>query len=209
MTTAPPAVRERPIIFSAPMIREILAGRKTQTRRIVRLDAKTILSPGQRRIGFAFNAEMASVGDVAKWVCALAGKESPQDSQQISVPARHPGDASIPWEDCGRERVYCPYGGPGDRLWVVPSIHMPRWASRLTLELTGVRVQRLNEISEADAIAEGSDARKLAEVLEGGFPTAMTDFITRWEEIHGPGAWDANPWVWALTFKVLQPAAAS
>ena len=77
-----------------------------------------------------------------------------------------------------------------------PSIHMPRWASRLTLTVTDVRVQRLQEISEDDAKAEG------AKPWTGALQSYVTDFATVWNSIHGPGAWDANPWVTALTFGV-------
>jgi hypothetical protein len=125
-------------------------------------------------------------------------------------------------------RVKCPYGMPGDRLWVretfwtdgdeviyrsdpgaekeldsaftglnwKPSIHMPRWASRINLEVTGVRVERLCSISEADALAEGccpfSD--------DFGSYHARVAFCQLWESIYGPESWDANPWVWVVEF---------
>jgi hypothetical protein len=78
-----------------------------------------------------------------------------------------------------------------------PSIHMPRWASRITLEITGVRVERLQDISEADAIAEGVDALP----METRQSTAGLDYRALWESINGPGSWDANPWVWCIEFK--------
>jgi len=91
-----------------------------------------------------------------------------------------------------------------------PSIHMPRWASRLTLEITGVRVERLNDINEADAIAEGVTA-----VSSGGvtlftttgvncFQTAKDAYAALWESINGPGSWDANPWVWVVEFRRIE-----
>jgi len=84
---------------------------------------------------------------------------------------------------------------------------MPRWASRLTLDITGVRVERLQDISEVDAIAEG-----VAAVSSGGvtlftttgvncFQTAKDAYAALWESINGPGSWDANPWVWVVSFK--------
>jgi hypothetical protein len=156
--------------------------------------------------------------------------------------------------------VLCPYGQPGDRLWVReswfqrgkwlpqdtpnadaddvswcgsqeiayaanvkrpghdwrsrPSIHMPRWASRITLEITGVRVERLQDISEADAWAEGCQRGELddygrpfpADVDHGngcteGWDCAKDWYADLWESINGPASWDANPWVWAVEFK--------
>ena len=90
-----------------------------------------------------------------------------------------------------------------------PSIHMPRWASRITLEITSVRVERLQAISEADAVAEGVTA-----VSSGGvtlftttgvncFQTAKDAYAALWESINGPDSWGANPWVWRISFKVI------
>ena len=138
---------------------------------------------------------------------------------------------------------HCPYGQPGDRLWVreafedcesalhscviyradggapgtkwTPSIHMPRWASRITLEVTGVRVERLQDISEADAIREGIELRGF-----GGFAwytgrdaaksfttNPVTSYSSLWESINGLGSWDANPWVWVVEFKRVEGGA--
>lgn len=91
-----------------------------------------------------------------------------------------------------------------------PSIHMPRWASRLTLEVTGVRVERLNDISEADAKAEGVDHELafheglLGRTVEGRPADAMW-FEALWESINGDGSWAANPWVWVISFKRVTP----
>jgi hypothetical protein len=143
----------------------------------------------------------------------------------------------------------CPYGRVGDRLWVretishythvegvwywadgniaahdcdrpiTPSIHMPRWASRLLLEVLEVRVEQLQNISEEDAIAEGIEHNPQLDPLgpckyrhygkpnTGTFP-ATNSFRTLWESINGKGSWDANPWVWVITFKVIKARAA-
>lgn len=80
-----------------------------------------------------------------------------------------------------------------DGKWT-PSIHMPRWASRITLEITGVRVERLQDISEEDAMAEG-----VCQPMEGPWPATMYSIL--WDSLHGKGAWERNDWVWVLQFK--------
>lgn len=182
-------MKERPILFSAPMVRAILDGSKTQTRRVVKLQTP----------------KAASISDF----CV--------DGIRV-----------------GR----CPYGQPGDRLWVReawadcdklvryyatddvhplrkkrPSIHMPRWASRITLEVTGVRVERLQDISEGDCIDEG-----IGQVVQERLPKfevrgeydaidiePVEEYRDLWESINGPDSWGANPWVWVVKFKVNPP----
>ena len=214
-------MKERPILFKAEMVRAILDGSKTQTRRVMKPqpDDDAIIAVGE--IGTSRGAAFV----------------------------RYPMEGSI------TRRVPCPYGQPGDRLWVretcraeeledgndgvryladnawrviedtpdaamswvalnfygadhrkvsrgnvVPSIHMPRWASRITLEIVGVRVERLHDISEEDAIAEG---------VGGNITIAPCFAIERyrhlWESINGKGSWDANPWVWVVEFKRIEP----
>lgn len=208
--------KERPILFSGPMVRAILDGRKTQTRRVV----------------------------------------NPQPSEKHIIPERdsyimdpvivgdgHNAFAEFRYTMGEVEHCKCPYGRPGDRLWVretlkasrnsrgedpiaryavdtqmvecpedqpalvlnmrfarwqwqrdiLPSIHMPRWASRITLEVEAVRVERLQDISNADCFAEGLpvDTTKCNRTWYGDL----------WEEINGPGSWDTNPWVWVVTFR--------
>jgi hypothetical protein len=93
-----------------------------------------------------------------------------------------------------------------------PSIHMPRWASRITLEVTGVRVERLQNINEADCIAEGC-TKNHNNYYWGGphkagglkqMATAKQDYQDLWESINGPGSWEANPWVWVVEFKRVE-----
>jgi hypothetical protein len=103
-----------------------------------------------------------------------------------------------------------------------PSIHMPRWASRITLEITEIRVQRVQEISEEDALAEigsletvtqewvddcepGTKERELSELLLGKQLRAKLSFMNLWESINGVGSWAANPWVWCVSFKKVKP----
>lgn len=200
-------MKERPILFSAPMVRALLSGAKTQTRRTVKL-------PHANPLG--------------EWQATTFGGADARG-------AEHPEQAAI-WHTRTGETRCCPYGLPGERLWVRetwayyggdeylyqrntgavlhraddlivegldaipggrwrPSIHMPRWACRLVLEITDVRVERLQAISEADALAEGIQP-------EGPDECAIA-FQRLWESINGADSWAANPWVWALTIRRL------
>lgn len=82
----------------------------------------------------------------------------------------------------------------------VPSIHMPRWASRINLEITGVRVERLQEISVSDAIAEGYDGS-----IQSPVDPSIKWYSDLWESINGSGSWDTNPWVWVVNFRRIKP----
>ena len=88
-----------------------------------------------------------------------------------------------------------------------PSIYMPRWASRITLEVTGVRVERLQDISEADAIAEGCSLECMTPTGDdsGSAIHGPGGYIALWESINGPGSWDVNPWLWVVEFKRVTP----
>lgn len=200
--TAQATKHERPILFSGPMVRAGLAGRKTQTRRIVKLGGILDFERGPDGVWrFRTESGVKAIrcpygvpGDL------LWGRESWSESDRgCAYMADHPGDPR----------------GLGWR----PSIHMPRWASRLTLRVTDVRVERLNDISEADAIAEGV----FPETAYGGllvgwlpaedqrdrfFVTARSAYRALWEHLHGPGSWIENPFVWAVSFEpVPQPQA--
>lgn len=180
--------RERPILFSAPMVRAILEGRKTMTRRVVKVP----------------------------WV----GRETCQPYEPHYI--IEDGVLKNLDEYGHYIPVHCPYGQPGDRLWVretalywqnikgpcsvaayaadgyelepgekwTPSIFMPRWASRITLEITAVRVERLQDISEEDSKREG-------------FPDVV-HFYELWTILNGKESWRANPWVWVLEFKRVE-----
>lgn len=228
-------MKARPILMSAPMVRGCLEGTKTQTRRTIKPQpSKFSLDPKR--------ADALREGNA--WFT---------------------DDPEFP----GNHLRVCPYGRPGDLLWVretvravdqgckyveyladehlafcapdctseseifqqwfllnayrtndpdldggkpVPGIHMPRWVSRLTLEITRVRVERLQQISEQDAQAEGfrmTEGDPLhAHILYGAFwrnyPTARDGYIDLWDEINGEGAWAANPWVWVIEFESYQ-----
>lgn len=244
-------MRERPILFNAPMVRAILQGRKTQTRRLVK--------------------DLRGFGRVTEFGASdTAGYDW------------HFRDRDMRWNDLRNDQLMqtCPYGQPGDRLWVRetwvellhtspatdepllcegdkliehatcwtdaqghkrwnydgkviayratssvefcdgdgcsgefadrddmprwrPSIHMPRWARRIMLEVTGVRVERLQDISESDAIAEG--IMRDGEGWRGvpglpWFASPIAAFRSLWESLNGDGSWDANPFVWVVDF---------
>jgi len=239
-TAAPARIKERPILFSAAMVRAILNGQKTQTRRVMGqpfLPAeKLALMDGKlcQHVTAEQLAKIKFIGPAPEpgWVPLVGGKG--------------PGGRGNP--------VVCPYGQPGERLWVreslrftpdgctvyydadrqsvseeanrrfmgrdfvrdyVPSIHMPRWASRLTLEITDVRVERVQDISEADAKAEGSYLvrcdclemkRRARTPIEAAFQQTYChihgeEFQALWTRINGAQSWDANPWVWVVSFK--------
>lgn len=218
---------EKPILFSAPMVRARLAGTKTQTRRIVKHQ------PGPScLIEEGFDGESPFV------YSALYGDGPGHEVHEARTPC------------------VCPYGQPGNQLWVRetfaivprtayrasegvqqtlrpdddhdaaiyregwtrsnggfrwrPSIHMPRWASRITLEITDVRVERLQDISREDALAEGIVIQP-----DGGYGLSDTShyhatdprqsYFSLWEAINGQGSVTANPWVWAVTFSPASP----
>lgn len=223
-------------MFSAPMVRAIINGKKTQTRRIVKLPTPSgdvLIDPG--------GTELFGPGPYLKVYEGARG-----DSQMYP-------------------RIRCPYGTPGDRLWVRethafaptvhepddwrdnpddwdtiyradgderpwrtshdedadeiappwrPSIFMPRWASRITLEVTGVRVERLQEISEEDARAEGVEACdglidealicRAAKVIGASYEDNRGLFAALWAEINGWESLVANPWVWVVEFRRIK-----
>ena len=215
--------RERSILFQSAMVRAILAGQKTQTRRIVKLPP---LQPWQLNSkGWHFiesdhsiddcNYYTAGFGDGLSTIInvkcpygkpAFAPFDLPADRLWVRekyMKARCPIAMSNAeqvargpaidenWQHCAwYEDSRDPLGWPIREGWKSP-IFMPRWASRITLEITAVRVERLQDISEADARAEGV--------------TAVCAYRKLWEKIHGPGSWDANPYVWVVEFCQVAP----
>ncbi|KLK91375.1 hypothetical protein AA309_19940 [Microvirga vignae] len=234
---------DRPIIFSAPMVRALLDGRKTQTRRILKPQPPA-------NVTSAGVVSRSSEGQTDEWSW-LSGDPKDCDTWKFEGEFRTrfvPGDRLYVREnwaplsysrDLGGSRA-CKIGeadfammidghhqhkngrsqpglkeyAPGafDGVKWAPSIHMPRWASRLTLTVTGVKVERLQDISEEDAIAEGvwhgntfvRFADDIAATTKPGrwFPTARDWYRDLWERLNGPESWDANPWVVAPTFIV-------
>lgn len=214
------AMSEKPIIFCDPMVRSILSGTKTQTRRIIKkrpaLDALSVFGPSILMQPGCADLLPCAVGDVL-WVReACRADEDMADQKYIEyladssrrlldlAPDDNCSDAFSDWWNLMAYRSNDP-GLDGSKP--VPSIHMPRWASRITLKVTGVKVERLNDISEDDAVAEGCAGclGPNPDFPDEWDPAPEEEFQDLWNSIHGPGSWNANPWVCAITFERVQP----
>jgi hypothetical protein len=212
-------MKERPILFSAPMVRAILEGRKSQTRRVVKdtglyaiEDHHGAETAMRERRNLATRCPYGQPGD-RLWVretfqpLFADGVENHSETDwktgkgyAISYPATDGIQEFLDLDD--NISSACK-----------PSIHMPRWGSRIMLEITGVRVERLQDISDDDCLAEG-----IAQVVRERLPSIqqcgeydaidvdpVAEYRALWETINGSGAWDVNPWVFAVGFKVVQP----
>ena len=209
-------IKERPILFSAPMVRAILEGRKTVTRREVKKQAALdCLAAGFEPDFLALpgNSDLCPYGKLGDrlWVretFAFADKSGSHDA----APDEHWRPARPGMEP---EIYRCWYrasdGHTADGFWK-PSIHMPRWASRILLEITDVRVERLQDITEDQAKAEGvrlyTDHAELGDWWHvEGIETYSADprksFELLWSSVGGD--WQANPWVWVVEFKRVTP----
>ncbi|WP_065782082.1 hypothetical protein [Klebsiella pneumoniae] len=249
-------MKERGMIFNSEMVRAILDGRKTQTRRIMKVQ------PESNQLGLLLITDSTKHSDIGKYHWAESNATGNHvRSKLFSSPFGAVGEriwvretwatlgnedgCYVDWEDnlCkGDERSaariyrasceqrpgdYGLWSIPDDAYWKPhtkehkfegawrPSIHMPRWASRILLEITDVRVERLNAISEEDARAEG--------IIDGGClncgepepcgcanpePEATDAFAYLWQSIYGQDNWNANPWVWVIEFKRVEGGAA-
>lgn len=231
-------MKERPIIFNAEMVRAVLAGRKTQTRRPFPVQP-------HGEYGEHYNGKME-------------GPEMYEPQLFDKYGDAYPGKPIFGcYTEDGEQGFKCPFGQPGDRLWVretckaeelesgldgvrfaaddafapikdtkeaaedwlvlstyrkkkyqhgqsntVPSIHMPRWASRILLEITDIRVERVQDISEADAAAEGSECIIFPNVDDN--KTMRDRFRALWNSVYGSDAWTRNDWVWVIDFKRIE-----
>jgi hypothetical protein len=195
-------MKDLPIIFSAPMVRALLAGRKTMTRRLA---WKTTWRCGSCGRKGKQHEDCAHCGLSA---CIAVDKPSPW--QKVAA-----GDRLWVRESLSRSGALVGYvagGSTSHRLWGEawkqdprPSIHMPRWASRLTLVVTATKIERLQDISEEDARAEGVE--KMVMDDEGKFylsdrGTYRCGFAGIWSHLHGPESWESSPEVVCLTFAV-------
>jgi hypothetical protein len=214
-------MKTKPILFSAQMVRALLDGSKTQTRRVVKPQppdyVKDLCSYHHPQPGHWLYGWSKENAELLDW-CIKSPYGGPGDMLWVreTFSPIYPQD---PAYNGGRpiEYDYAATYTHGDRLgdllgmkkvWK-PSIHMPRAASRITLEITGVRVERLQAISEADAIAEGCSKNHNGYYWGGPHPehglkqmaTATGAYRDLWGSINGPGSWESNPWVWVVEFK--------
>lgn len=194
-------MKERPILFSAPMVRAILEGRKTQTRRVINpqptgrgsSDGKSETTLHYELLYGAIKCPFGQIGDQI-WV-----RENYRTDRQVdsAKPSELSKGEPILYE---ADSVFRTYGcHPLEWGKQRPSIFMPRWASRIQLEITGVRVERLQEISEEDAQAEGCDIAFDNEMSIGYFQS----FQSLWTDINGAESWQSNPFVWVVEFRKL------
>ena len=193
-------MKERPILFSGAMVRAILDGRKTQTRRPVKGWPLEWLQPG--------NFMPEYVADPENHACPYG---QPGDRLWVRETFAHIYRSNtVPEARSNEDVVYAADGFSPDEYvygsWK-PSIHMPRWAARIMLEITNVRAERLQDISDEDVDAEcfGGDypEKVLPELFprrdEGWGHLSMPECFARlWESVNGAGSWDANPWVWVV-----------
>lgn len=210
---------DRPILFSGPMVRALLAGTKTQTRRAFK--GVEEVRPGYFHVfGSGGGIFCDGEAEVKHWAPSYL-RIATGDRLYVREHRRTVGMAgafdSVPPRDFEPQAVWYVADGeaPGDEFpgKFRQGMHMPRWASRLTLTVTNVRVERLQDCSEEDARSEGIIdtgnplgrwKNYLPEAYPPGigFSSAVNSYATLWNSINGDGAWEANPWVAAYTFTV-------
>lgn len=203
-------MKDRPILFTGPMVRAVLAGTKRQTRRVFKAKNGGVYPnrndlPGMQQI--QRNCPYGQPGD-RLWVRETFARIDGQ---------------TRPWIETDYRATYTHGDRLGDTLGIkkrwTPAIHMPRHASRLTLGITAVRLERLQDISEVDAVAEGVDdvtanvaprdpeLRCWRRYRDGGWngyvDNPIASYASLWTEINGPGSWEKNPWVWVVDFERL------
>ncbi len=218
-------MKERGMIFNGEMVRAILDGRKTQTRRLIKWKQTRFTEIGEREDGskwpWSEDAEHAcdfwhpcpfgAVGDRI-WVREAFRVHSRATDVATLV---YKSSERNSWTEQTHRVPVAVCNKPATPEKWTPSLHMPRWASRILLEITDVRVERLNAISEEDARAEG--------IIDGGClncgepepcgcdnpePDATDAFAYLWQSIYGQENWNADPWVWVIEFKRVEGGAA-
>ena len=223
-------MKEHGLLFTAPMVRALLAGTKTQTRRLVK---------PQPPAGYEFNEWVVEYPGTIS--ARLENKTPPLGMWTKRAPHGPVGRVIYAKETWCRAEAWYPAASVayradyGDHEWKqcepgvcsrwrtgvrsfdcmacnftrwVPSIHMPRWAARITLEVTRVRLERVQQITEEDARAEGVDTGPTVGAiyrLPDGRVEARSVYADLWDEINGAGSWASNPWVWVYDFRRVTP----
>lgn len=240
-------MKERPILFSAPMVRALLTGTKTQTRRVVKGEVEDVRPPDwydSRRLVHKATCQRGYCENVEEGELACGGYDLEANGVGSRSPYGAPGDRLwvretwAPFRDPGeddpgvsREELRCVDGrwvgyfadlghidwddGDGftayrkdgqQRSCWKPSIFMSRWASRIDLEVAGVRVERLQDITAGDAEAEGiANTPNVPRDTMAWALWHVESYRELWESINGAGSWAKNPWVWVIEFKRVRP----
>ncbi|EKG0841558.1 hypothetical protein O1P58_000063 [Salmonella enterica subsp. enterica serovar Newport] len=204
-------MKERGMIFNAEMVNAILSGRKTQTRRPIKWKQTRFTEIAERDDGslWPWAEDCERGGDI--WFTCPFGEVGDRIwvRETFRVHSRATDVATLvyrasvrnSWTEQTHRVPVAVCNKPATPEKWTPSIHMPRWSSRITLEITDVRVERLNSITESDAEAEG--------VTDTGFGDLLVDgFRYLWKSIYGDDSWQANPWVWVIEFKRVEGSAA-
>lgn len=195
-------MKERPILFNAPMVRAILSGAKTQTRRICKFkDASGADFSTYSHEPMAALVRMCPYGRPGDRFWVRESFRQAYEKTNFSNGIVFRADAL---KACGMEEY-------SDWYKWKPSIHMPRCFSRIALEITEVNVERLQDISESDAIAEGCAASGWTpsysnpdNATGADSKSAKDEYAELWESINDVGSWRVNPWVWVISFKVIK-----
>ena len=218
-------MKERPILMNGAMVRAVLDGSKTQTRRIVKPQPfrEDYMAEEGVRLQFATLAPHGQPGDgiwvretffaYGRWVTRYSEKKARDEwhfiDMTIECDRTYQYDADSPEVPLAAGR-----GGALPGWYMRPSIFMPRAACRILLEIISVRIERLQEISDADIVAEGIDMEALVEsqdrydiVCKGSDASGRATERSAWRDLWEStgGDWNANPWCWAITFKRVAP----
>lgn len=229
-------MKERPILFSGPMVRAILAGTKTQTRRVVTPQPEDAHTDGaERQVAAPTCIDLAPGTEFFRWLERAGVSEGftcpygqPGDRlwvrETVTAHPDYPDALTLPEYEGGHNQERVLYRADAPRKLVrhygidfekprwKPSIFMPRWACRLVLEVTSVRVERLQDITEEDAKAEGVERFGCGTLSYShvGCCGYVRPYAVLWDEINGKRApWASNPWVWVIGFRRADSAASS
>lgn len=227
-------MNEKPVLFGQQMLRAILGGQKTQTRRVVKPQPPTPEAvralagidycwlppswPGAKhhRVGGPVWAVRKLMQQEPELVCPFGKPGDRLWVRETTVNVEEHGYIGPVYAESDEGRALLNYGlapAPDDcvevephELTLRPSIHMPRSMCRLVLEITAVRVERLQAITEADAVAEGLSQTESGSWLPGPCDHPEWAFHQLWSQVYGEPAWEANPWVWVIEFKRVEVA---